>query len=117
MSDGVSTGRAQAGIWHSLNRFLVVLILLAASVPIAYSFIPEVRRHREHERKIDELKGRIERERMLLQRHLREEKLLISDPEYVSIVARDRLDLMKEGETIYRLDMPRPESSRMRRNP
>ena len=117
MSDGVSTGRAQAGIWHSLNRFLVILILLAGSVLIAYSFVPEVRRHREHERRIDELKGEIERDRMLLARHLREEKLLIKDPEYVSIIARDRLDLMKEGETIYRLDTPRPEPARMRRNP
>ena len=32
-------------------------------------------------------------------------------------IARDRLDLMKEGETIYRISPALPDPSRMRRNP
>jgi cell division protein FtsB len=44
-------------------------------------------------------------------RHQREESLLKHDPEYVGMIARDRLDLMQEGETIYRIGAP-PASSR-----
>jgi cell division protein FtsB len=40
---------------------------------------------------------------LVLQRHLHEENLLKHDPEYVGIIARDRLDLMKDGETVYRI--------------
>lgn len=32
--------------------------------------------------------------------------LLKHDSEYVEIIARDRIGVMKEGETIYRLDTP-----------
>ncbi len=36
------------------------------------------------------------------------------DPEYIGLMARDRLDLMKEGETIYRLEPPKIDPSKMR---
>ena len=41
---------------------------------------------------------------MLLARQTREVNLLKTDPSYLETIARDRLDLMKEGETIFRLD-------------
>jgi cell division protein FtsB len=31
----------------------------------------------------------------------REEMLLKRDPEFISVIARDKLELMKDGETIY----------------
>jgi len=34
--------------------------------------------------------------------------LLKTDSEYVEIIARDRIGVMKEGETIYRLDSSAP---------
>ena len=34
----------------------------------------------------------------------REVYLLENDKEYIEIIARDKLDMMKEGETIFRLD-------------
>jgi cell division protein FtsB len=32
--------------------------------------------------------------------------LLKTDPGYLEMIARDRLDLMKEGETVFRLEPP-----------
>ena len=58
----------------------------------------------------------MQREQQLLTRNLREEELLKHDPEYIGIVARDRLDLMREGETIYRIEPPKPDKSKMRLN-
>ena len=42
--------------------------------------------------------------------------MLKHDREYVGLIARDRLDLMGEGETIYRLDPPRVEKGKMKLN-
>ena len=52
-----------------------------------------------------------------LARNTREAELLKLDPEYAGLIARDRLDLMKEGETIYRFDPPRGLKAKMRLNP
>jgi cell division protein FtsB len=43
----------------------------------------------------------------LLAHQTREINLLKTDSTYLETVARDRLDLMKEGETIFRLESPR----------
>jgi cell division protein FtsB len=43
---------------------------------------------------------------MLLARQTREVNLLKTDAGYLEMIARDRLDLMKEGETIFRLEQP-----------
>ena len=116
MSDGDFRPRPAEGIWHSLNRFVFTLIVLSSAVPIGYSFLPEVKRRKEQEARVEELKAAIEKQRMILVRHEREENLLKHDSEYVSLIARDRLDLMKEGETIYRLDPAKPAPATMRLN-
>jgi cell division protein FtsB len=100
------------GIWPSLNKFLVVLILFTVTIPIAYSFMPEVKKRTEAAARIEELNAQIEDARMKLARLQREEFLLRNDREYVSMIARDRLDLMKDGETIYRIESPKPGASK-----
>jgi cell division protein FtsB len=105
------------GIWHSLNKFLLTLIVLSISIPIAYSFMPEVKKRKVDEARIEELKGQVEHQRMMLARLQREEGLLKHDPEYIGLIARDRLDLMKEGETIYRVDTVKLDTSKFRLNP
>ncbi|MEA3209331.1 MAG: hypothetical protein QOE70_2388 [Chthoniobacter sp.] len=96
------------GIWHSLNRLLFTLIVLTLLVTIAYRMMPEIGKRRDQQTRVDELKAQVEKEKLNLGRSTREENLLKHDPEYVGLIARDRLDLMKEGETIYRLDSPKP---------
>ncbi len=112
MSDSAYNPSSSKGIWHSLNRFVLTLIVLCAAVPIAYSFLPEVHKQKEQDLRIEELKAEIDKKRMVLVRHQREESLLKHDPEYVGMIARDRLDLMQEGETIYRVGAPASSSRR-----
>jgi Septum formation initiator len=55
----------------------------------------------------------------LLAHQTREINLLKTDATYLETVARDRLDLMKEGETIFRLEparaeKPKPSNSKRR---
>ena len=44
MSDlyGEREEQTYEGIWPPLNKFLLVLILVTFTIPIAYSFMPEV---------------------------------------------------------------------------
>ena len=97
----------QGGIWHSLNKLLLVLIGAAICIPVAYSFMPEVKKRRDANARVEELKSQIDVQHMLLARLQREESLLKHDPEYNGLIARDLLELMKDGETIYRLDTPK----------
>jgi cell division protein FtsB len=105
------------GIWYSLSKFVLTLIVLSASVPVAYSFLPEVAQRKAQAALIESLKARAEMEQMKLARNQREENLLRRDPEYIGILARDRLELMREGETIYRIDPPKTNPAKLKLRP
>ncbi len=109
--------RPAKGIWHSLNKLVLVLIVLCTSVPVAYSFLPEVSKRKEQKQRIELLKMDLEQQKIQLARYEREELLVRRDPEYAGLIARDKLDLMKEGETIYRLDSTKLDPAKFRKNP
>ena len=51
----------------------------------------------------------VDKEELIAQQSLRKQRerevyLLENDKEYIETIARDKLDMMKEGETIFRLD-------------
>lgn len=105
------------GIWRSLNRFLFALIVVAVATIAGYRFLPEFTQRDEQERLIEQLEAEIHKQQQLLARHQLEEALIQSeDPEFLGIHARDFLNLRKPGETVFRLDPPRPDTSHMRRN-
>jgi cell division protein FtsB len=96
---------------------MFVLIALCLSIPIGYSFLPEVSKMKEQSRRIEALKQELEKQKALLARYDREQMLLSRDPEYAGLIARDKLDLMHPGETIFRFDPPKPDVRQMKRNP
>ncbi len=105
---------AEGGLWTSLNRFLATLIVVIFATAVGYRMLPEMGKRREQETRIEALMAEIDLQKQLLARRTREEKLLKSDPEYIGLIARDRLDLMREGETIFRVDPPKVDISKMR---
>jgi cell division protein FtsB len=110
--------RRQQTVWHSLNRLLLALIAFTVVTLIACAFVPELKNAREQDDRVDLLQTGILKERDLLAEHTRQVDLLKNDPTYIETIARDRLDMMKEGETIYRIDpAPTPDQSNMRLNP
>lgn len=100
--------RPSPGIWHSLNRVLMGAIILAALIAAGIVFIPILKKRSEANAQIAQLQEKIVRQKTMLARRTREVELLKSDPEYIELIARDRLDVMKEGETIIRLEPTRP---------
>lgn len=109
--------RRHESLWHRLNRLVLGLVVLAALIGIACLFLPLLNDRKDQATRVEALQGKIEEQRRDLQRREREVRLLQNDPEYIELMARDRLEQMKPGETIFRLDAPPPDTSEFRRVP
>ncbi len=98
--------RREASIWQQLNRVLRGLLAIACLLVIVSLFLPQHKKLRQSRAEIEALQGQVTEQKMSLARQLREVNQLKTDPGYLETIARDRLDLMKEGETIVRLEPP-----------
>jgi cell division protein FtsB len=96
--------RHQQTVWDSLSRLLILLIAFTFIALIACAFYPLVKTTREQSSREEDLRAEIQKGRDTLALHTRERDLLKNDPTYIETIARDRLDMMKDGETIYRID-------------
>ena len=103
--------RREATVWQRLNSVLRVLLVLALVLIIISLFLPTSKKLAQSRNEIDQLQAQVNDQKMLLARQTREVNLLKTDPTYLETMARDRLDLMNEGETIFRLE-PAPASKR-----
>ena len=98
--------RREATVWQRLNSVLRILLTLAAVLVIVSLFLPIYKKRNLSQGEIDNLQNQVNDQKILLARQTREVNLLKTDPVYLETIARDRLDLMKEGETIFRLEAP-----------
>lgn len=98
--------RREATVWQRLNSILRVLLAVAVLLVIVSLFLPLSKKRAQAQLEIDRLQAQVNEQKTLLARQTREVNLLKTDPAYLEIMARDRLDLMKEGETIFRLEPP-----------
>ena len=96
--------RRDATVWQRLNRVLAVLLLIAIWLAIVSLFVPPYKKLTQTSAEIDRLQAQVGEQKRLLARQNREINLLNTDPTYLETIARDRLDLMKPGETIFRLE-------------
>lgn len=97
--------RRESNFWRTANRLMIALIVIGGSVVAVITFYPEFRRIEEMKANIGRLDAQLAEEQLKLRKQEREEEWLKNDPEYVEMQARDLLGVMKEGETIFRLDL------------
>jgi len=96
--------RREATVWQRLNRVLLVLLFVAIWLGIATLFVPPYKTLLRSRNEIDNLQAQVNEQKHLIARQTREVNLLTTDREYLETIARDKLDLMKEGEVIFRLE-------------
>src|SRR5262249_31904857 len=99
--------RREASVWRRLNRILLVLLIIAIWLVIVSLFVPPYKKLMRSRAEIDNLQQQVNEQQNLLAHQTREVNLLRTDVTYLETIARDRLDLMKEGETIFRLETAR----------
>ena len=92
--------------FNRVIAFLIVVGIVAAAV--AY-ILPELRRQREAQAQVEALRRQVEVRRIEVARQTRQVSWLQNNPEYLGIYARDKFDLMKEGETVFRLESVKPD--------
>ncbi|HWB58430.1 MAG TPA: septum formation initiator family protein [Chthoniobacteraceae bacterium] len=97
--------RRQEGIWGFLCRLACVLLVLVFVALLICWVLPMVHKQKEFSARQDELKRQITEQTELLSLRNRQIEWL-KEPEYLETIARDRLDLMKPGETILRMEPP-----------
>ena len=103
-SYGDFRARREATVWQRWNRVLLLLLLLAIWLVIVSMFVPPYKKLKIGHAEIDKLQAQRDEQQMLLSRQTREVNLLKTDPAYLETIARDRLDLMKDGETVFRIE-------------
>ena len=82
----------------------MVIILLVVAAFGLFTFYPAWSRRDDLTAKLEAERAKLAAEQLLQKQRTREVKLLQTDPEYVETIARDKLSVMKPGETIYRLE-------------
>lgn len=96
--------RVGPDIWQRLSKVMVALIFLCAVGATLRVFVPEIERRNQLERQEQRFeKLRAEKSARVTELQ-KQHDLMKNDREYLETVARDRLDLMRDGETIIRLD-------------
>lgn len=96
----------QGGVWSILNRFMIGAILVAICVGGALAILPVFKERQQESARIDNLRAELARKKAELVWRRRELELLKTNREYVETIARDRLGLMKPGETIVHIEAP-----------
>jgi len=92
------------------TRVMWALIIAAGLVTLGFTFYPEWERLATMKRDLAAQQERLADLKRKNADHEQEVKLLQTDPQYLEIIARDKLDLMKSGETIFRLSSTQPHS-------
>jgi len=104
-------GRREATIWQQMNHILRVLLFIAIWLLIISFFLPPYKKLQQNRAEMEQLQAQLNEQQSLLARQTKQVTLLKTDPTYLETIARDSLELMKEGETIFRLETRRTESA------
>lgn len=104
------TRRRQADYLPALTRVVLALIVVCTLLTMGFAFYPEWTRLSDMRHDLAKQKARLAELQKQAADRAQEVDLLQHDPEYLEMIARDRLDLMKNGETIFRLSAAHPRS-------
>lgn len=99
--------RNEPDFWHRINRVLQFLVVAGFLLTVGVMFYPVWHKQQDMRLRVLKLETELKDKTASLQSRQSELDLLRNDREYLETVARDRLNLMKPGETIFRIEMPR----------
>lgn len=100
----------QRTLFPILNRLLLILIFFGILLLVLMAFYPEWKKLSQMRKTLENDRNTLTKLQKETTHRTRELYLIQHDKEYLELIARDRLDLMKPNETIFRLSPPRGES-------
>lgn len=81
----------------------MALVVIGLVCIVVLWFLPELEVRNKLARQLEDKKAELASAQLLRKQREREVYLLENDREYIETIARDKLELMKPGETIFRL--------------
>ena len=87
-----------------VNKILYLLVFVAAFILLICWFLPLVKEQQRQQHALQDLKQQVDQEKTNYNKQSIKLTLLQNDPAYIELLARDKLDLMKPGETIFRME-------------
>src|SRR5882757_1959413 len=101
MRSSIETRRRKsgAGFWQGLNSILVGLVAVGLLAVVVLQFYPQIEYRNKMVRELDQKKRDLAAEELVNKHRTREVYLLENDKKYIETIARDKLDMMKDGET------------------
>ena len=94
----------RASLWKRLSRLMEVVIYALLVLAVVKLFGPEIERHEELVAEKERLEAIRDTKEAEVVRLRQEHRLLKTDKAYLETVARDRLNLQREGEHLGRID-------------
>ena len=98
-----SIARRNTTLLPVLNRFLILLIVCGTLALALMTFYPEWKKLSLMRQTLQQEHQELEQLKTKASHREQELYLLQHDKDYLELIARDRLDLMKPNETIFRL--------------
>ena len=96
--------KASPNIWQRMSRVLEMVIFVLLILGFAKLISPELEKQKELRSELEKLKAiKVEKEAEAA-RMRREHSNLISDRRYLEAIARDRLNLQKDGEYVIHIE-------------
>ena len=99
--------RNEPDFWHRINRVLQFLVVAGFLLTVGVMFYPVWHKQQDMRLHVLQLESEFKDKTASLQSRQTELDLLRNDREYLETIARDRLNVMKPGETIFRIELPR----------
>lgn len=96
--------RKERSLLQVLNRFLAILIVLILVCGLIAAFLPALKARSDQRAALDQVRADVAAAKAIFQSRSKELQRLKTDPDYLSDIARDKLNVQKEGETIFRFD-------------
>jgi len=109
--------RPQGNVWAVLVQITQFLLVLAVVAALVLCFLPVIQQSQRLQDQLDANRRLIESEKDQMIQKRDEIELLRSNEDYIERLARDKLNLGRPGEQIFRFDPYQPEQESSKPKP
>jgi len=87
-----------------LNRILYILLIAAILILMTCWFLPLLKERQKQQLALQSLEQQLAQEKLVYKREQKKLAWIQNDPNYLELLARDKLDLKKPEEKIFRVE-------------
>lgn len=98
--------KPQPGIWNTLTRIVIILIVVAGVLAIGSRYVPLIQQNERMRRQLNELEAQKAAEQEIARQLKSRTELLMQNPDALEREVRAQLGLARPGETVIQFYTP-----------